>query len=327
MGMDAKLLSRARGILAERRQSAQVTANLHLQEISEKIPEIVTLKAELAQTGAELVRVMLAKPKNIEAVIEEIKTRNLAIQDRITDLLLSHGYPERYLKVAYHCAACEDTGYVGGKPCTCLNQLVKQLNTESMNAMSPLALSEFESFELSYYPDELQGNINQREQMKKVYQYCLRYAENFQKESPSLLLYGNTGLGKTHLSLAIAKKVLGKGYSAIYGSAQDLFRQVEREHFGRDQAEKDTIGGLLGCDLLVLDDLGAEFESSYYISCLYHIINSRYSLKKPTIVSTNLTPKQLQERYPDRIVSRLLAGSQHLQFVGKDIRQIKMIKG
>ncbi len=327
MGTDGTITNRARAILAQRRQTAQVTANRRQEEIAEKIPAYADQKRELAQTGTKLVQVVLAKPKDLDHKVAAIKEQNLAIQERMKALLVENGYPEDYLKVKYSCPFCEDTGYVERKQCRCLTQLIKQLGAEGMNRMSPLSLSDFDTFDLSYYPNQIEKEVNQREQMKRVYQYCKNYAESFYTGSTNLLLYGNTGLGKTHLSLSIAQVAMEKGYSAVYGSAQDLFRQVEKEHFGRDNPEKDTIGGLLNCDLLILDDLGAEFESNYYTSCLYNIINSRYNLKKPTIISTNLTPIQIKQRYPDRIVSRLLAGYQHLQFVGKDIRQIKMQQG
>lgn len=324
MGLDGNITNKARTILAQRRQAAQMTANLHMQEISETIPELLRLKAELAETGAQLVQVVLARPANLDDLVEKLRDHNLTIQQKMKTLLAEKGYPEDYLKVKYTCPDCEDTGYVGNQKCACMLRLIKRLSAESMNELSPLTLSDFEGFQLDYYPDNTVGAVNPRKQMGNVYQYCKRYAETFTMASPSLLLYGSTGLGKTHLSLAIARAVLEKGYSAVYGSAQDLFRQIEREHFGKDSADKDTLGRLLECDLLILDDLGAEFESSYYTSCLYNIVNSRISMQKPTIISSNLEPAQLQQRYPDRIVSRLLAVYRHLAFVGKDIRQLKV---
>lgn len=315
---------KARAILAQRRQYAQITADRHMKEINDKIPEIARLKAELADTGSELVRTVLANPHNIEAAVGSLKDKSLALQEKIKELLIKNGYPEDYLKEKYFCPYCDDTGYVGSRKCVCFTRLVKQLSAEEMNRRSPLELCDFQTFRLDYYPDTAgQEGISPRKQMERVYQYCVRYAEGFSLKSASLFLFGGTGLGKTHLSLAIAHAVLDKGYHVIYGSAQDLFRQVEREHFGRDAADKDTLQNLLDCDLLVLDDLGAEFESGYYTACLYNIVNSRINAQRPTIISSNLDSEQIQQRYPERIVSRLLAVYQSLRFMGKDIRQLK----
>ena len=134
-------------------------------------------------------------------------------------------------------------------------------------------------------------------------------------------MYGKTGLGKTHLSLAIAAEVSKKGYKVIYGSAQNLLRKVEKEHFSGGDDE--TINSLLECDLLVLDDLGTEFESKFNASQVYNIINTRLNFSLPTIISTNLTMSELEGRYEQRVVSRLIGEYDVLMFIGNDVRQLK----
>ena len=156
--------------------------------------------------------------------------------------------------------------------------------------------------------------------MSRILAFCKRYAEQFDLHAPSLLLSGNTGLGKTHLSLAIASEVMQKGYGVLYDSVINLLRRVEREHFGKAEDNADTLELLLSCELLILDDLGAEFDSSFYVSTVYNIINTRLNCGLPTIISTNLTHEQVQRRYEDRIVSRLFATYTGLHFVGTDVR-------
>ena len=153
--------------------------------------------------------------------------------------------------------------------------------------------------------------------MSENFSVCRKYAENFHLPCDSILMHGKTGLGKTHLSLSIASEVLSKGYSVIYGSAPDLFRKIEKEHFG--QEEGDTIGALQNAELLILDDLGAEFESRFYVSAFYNILNNRMNAARPIIVSTNLELPELQARYGDRITSRLMT-MENLIFVGSDVR-------
>lgn len=135
-------------------------------------------------------------------------------------------------------------------------------------------------------------------------------------------MYGETGLGKTHLSLAIAGKAAEKGYNVIYGSAQDLLRKVENEHFGRAENEG-TLDMMLEADLLVLDDLGAEFSSSFSQSVVYNLLNSRIASGKPMIVSSNLTIQEFNEKYSRRIVSRLFSQLVQIRFIGRDVRQLK----
>ena len=145
-------------------------------------------------------------------------------------------------------------------------------------------------------------------------------------ESPAgaynpLFLYGNVGLGKTHLSLAIAQAVIEKGYGVIYGSAQNLLSTLEKERFSRSVPDMDSLQLLLDCDLLILDDLGAEFPTQFVSSSIYNIVNSRLGSGKPMIINTNLSPAGLRERYTDRIVSRIIGTYEILTFSGSDIRQ------
>lgn len=126
--------------------------------------------------------------------------------------------------------------------------------------------------------------------MTSVLRYCRDYAEDFrcgpQGSSPSLLMAGPTGVGKTHVSLAIARTVSDKGYGVVYGPVQGLLHRLEREHFGR--AEGNTEEMLTGCDLLILDDFGTEFSGPFYTACLYNLINTRMLEERPSILSTNL---------------------------------------
>jgi DNA replication protein DnaC len=160
--------------------------------------------------------------------------------------------------------------------------------------------------------------------MEGVLRFCRSYAENFGTDSPSILMTGATGLGKTHLSLAIAQSAIDRGFGVIYGSAQNFMLQLERERFGRAPAGSESERHLLECDLLILDDLGAEFITPFVISTVYNLINTRLMSGLPTIISTNLTIKELEEKYSPRIVSRIIGSYRVLHFIGKDVRQLKV---
>ena len=134
-----------------------------------------------------------------------------------------------------------------------------------------------------------------------------------------LFLYGGSGLGKTHLSLAIANEVIQKGFGVIYVSAPSLAQQLEKEHFSRDNSNS-VSNMLLDCDLLIIDDLGTEFQTKFSTSELYNIFNSRLLLSKPVIINTNYDFDKLEEIYSDRFVSRIIGNAQKLAFLGTDIR-------
>ena len=83
---------------------------------------------------------------------------------------------------------------------------------------------------------------------------------------------------------------------------------------------------ILSCDLLVLDDLGAEFSTAFSQSVLYQVINDRMVEGRSTIISTNLDLSGLSKTYNERILSRLIGSYTMYGFVGRDIRQQKLVR-
>ena len=83
---------------------------------------------------------------------------------------------------------------------------------------------------------------------------------------------------------------------------------------------------MLECDLLVIDDLGAEMSTAFTKSVLYNLVNTRLLTRKPTIINTNLSMKEIEQRYTPRISSRFIGEYECKKFFGSDIRQQKMIE-
>ena len=143
------------------------------------------------------------------------------------------GFSADDFKPAYRCPLCEDTGMRGGVPCRCVADAARRLRRDEINAASPLGLCQFASFEVERYSDAVEPElgISPREYMGKLLNYCRGYAAKFSQNSPNLLFMGHTGLGKTHLALAIADAVLEGGHDVLYTSAAALAAQLGREHF------------------------------------------------------------------------------------------------
>ena len=308
--------------IQERRTSAQRQQETRTDQIRAEIPEIAELDRQLRNTCLSL-----AKTFGTEDCRERIKKLEQHCQSAevmLRQILVQHGYPENYLDTQYFCPHCNDTGFVGGKPCECLTREIGIIGAEQLNAQSRLALCSFESFSLSYYsnlpPEQYQA-------MCKIFSECRSYAQNFDpRKSGNILMIGNTGLGKTHLSLSIATVLLQNGYSVIYDSVGNLMHKLEKEHFGKgSEGDGNTLDLLLECDLLILDDFGTEFDTSFTRSMIYTIINSRINAEKPFIVNTNLSIEDLQEQYGNRIISRLFSVC-IMQFYGRDIRHQKRIQ-
>lgn len=305
--------------LAERKMTAEEKALLKHDKIVAEFPEIYELESKMRQSAFGLVKVIGMGEKTAE-YIERLKNENLQAQAEIKEILISAGYSENEFDPVYTCPKCSDTGFYNGKLCECHIELLRRLSYEQLCKESPLKISTFDDFSLKYYSDDKENY----DIMSRILSFCKNYAESFDCTSDSVLMFGQTGLGKTHLSLAIAGEVLKKGYGVVYGSAQNLFSAVEKEHFGRsDNPDGSTEKMLLECDLLILDDLGAEFITSFTTATVNNIITTRLLTSKPTIINTNLQIAELENSYSRRIASRIIGEYRLLNFKGPDIRQRK----
>lgn len=259
--------------------------------------------------------------KNCKEELNILKNKNLLLQNELNEILKSYNLPQNYLDIHYNCEKCKDTGYIDGKMCHCLRQLLRNETYKELNSLSPLSLSSFDTFSLDYYPqDNIESGTLIKSKMKKILEFCIKYSEDFSLYSENLFMTGKTGLGKTHISLAIANEIINKNFGVIYASTPNIISKLERERFKRDGAFEDTESHILKCDLLILDDLGTEFQTTFSNSTIYNIINSRILYKRPTIISTNYSIQEIQKNYSERLVSRIWGNFKLLNFVGKDIR-------
>lgn len=323
MSYSQKTYSRATEILDRRREKAAIEAQDRFDEISEKIPELDIIQQKLSRIGYNISKVFL-NGEDKQSGIEKLRVESLALQEQKKKILRKNGYDEDALSVKYTCPHCNDTGYINNRMCKCHKEILKDIERGNLARLAPIDDCTFDSFDTNYYPEAPMDNgVSPRLKAEKIKNSCHKYAINFSAKSPSLLFRGETGLGKTHLSLAIANIVINKGYSVVYGTAQNILNDLQNENFGRTDNLRYYERAVLNCDLLIIDDLGTEFKSAYSVACLYNIINSRLSAKLPTIISTNLTFKELEEKYDQRITSRITGEYTTLILVGNDIGHIK----
>lgn len=317
MSYSQEVYARATEMLERRKEKATMEAQFRFDEISAKIPELESIQQKLSNIGLSISKVFLFSDDK-KADMEKLMEESLKLQEEKKKLLVKYGYDENALNITYHCPDCKDTGFIGSRRCKCHKELLKNIERENLSKIAPLDDCTFDAFKTEYYPDT--------ERAERIRANCLKYATNFTTNSKSIIFYGGTGLGKTHLSLAIANVAINRGYSVVYGTAQNILNDLQNENFGRTDNIRYYERAVLNCDLLIIDDLGTEFKSAYTVAELYNIINSRILAKLPTIISTNSTPQELEEKYDQRVTSRIIGEYAPLVLQGNDIRYIKRKK-
>ena len=317
MGYGRKIYDEACAQLAQRRQRAEGEAARKREELYTRCPRARELKEQMGQNAARAAKAVL-RGGDVRGEMEKLRDKGLALMGEYDRLLQSQGLSREALEPAYACQKCKDTGFVDGLMCDCLKQLQRSLAYAGLSMSVPLERCTFQAFSLDYYKDDPQVYAH----MKNVLQACQDYAARLRPHSSSLLFWGGTGLGKTHLSLAIAGEAIAKGFGVIYGSAHTFANAMERERFDSldPDAPGDSATQLLSCDLLILDDLGTEAPTAYINAALYNIVNTRMQAEKPTIISTNLSISELESRYTQRFASRIAGYYGKIEFKGSDIR-------
>ena len=192
MGYAKQVYLEAENELARRRNEAQNLAQRKVDDFYFACPEAEQVRRRIASTASQAARAVL-RGGDVRASLEALKAENLALQAQFAALLAEHGYTRSDIDPQYTCKKCEDTGYVDGRMCSCHRALLRQIAYENLNRISPLTLSTFEDFSLNYYSDAQQnGTRSDREQMRYIYEYCRRYADNFGKESGNLFFHRST---------------------------------------------------------------------------------------------------------------------------------------
>ena len=305
--------------------AAGETQRARMREVEAGHPELAQINAALAQTGLRIFSAAMAGRDGLDERIAALRRENDELLSQRAELLVLIGYPADYLDLHYECEACLDTGFVGSgeRLCTCMRRALVLAGYESSGIGPLLERQTFENFSLQYYTDPAD-----RKRMEQILHTVRHYVEVFSdKKSQNLLFFGQTGLGKTHLSSAVAKSLIDRGFDVLYETAQNLFGDFEDERFNRAYntgTEERRTDRYFSCDLLIIDDLGAELSNQFTASCLYNLINTRYNMGKSCIISTNLTHPEIEKRYSQRVMSRLLGQYLNLQFTGRDIRMMKL---
>lgn len=299
--------------------------SLHRQELEDRqryvydnVPGYKDLEDATASASVNFGKRLLSGERLDRSILKR-ELQELAKQ-KLT-LLTEAGFSSDYLDMGYTCQDCKDTGYIGNEKCHCFKQKIIETLYDKSNLRMLAKSANFKLLTDKYYTGE----------DLKRFTGAVRTAEsfinNFNSDYQNLFIYGTVGTGKSFLSICVANELLKKGHSVIYFSSSGLFELLAENSFDyRNKQELRSIyDDLYECELLVIDDLGAERTNSFVASELFSCLNERDNRKKSTIITTNLSLEELQNTYSDRIFSRVTSNFRLLKLSGQDIRKIKKI--
>lgn len=302
------------------RQEEKNNLNARIQEIQEKYPEIYNLEKEIGKQCVKLSMCALRPSSNKAQEIQELKDTIENLRAKKYEMLVERGYSPTYLNMNYRCVKCQDTGYIGPKKCSCYKSKLVHVYYQHSHMAEALKENNFNKFSLDVYSTNRVENkkYSSRKNMEILLDKVVNdYIPNFNSNTENLLFYGSPGTGKTFLTYCIAKELLDRGFLVVYRTSDELVRNLKEIRFDNNT---DLENLLINCDLLVIDDLGAEQITDFTVTELFTLLNKKILLNKKMIISTNLNIPELTKTYVERITSRLFGNFTLFNIYGDDIR-------
>lgn len=288
-------------------------------EIKNLYPEIVNLDNEIKRLSLHLSLAIL-KSKDPDKTVQEYRDKITDLRAEKCEMLVSKGYTPDYLSLHYQCDKCKDTGFVDRVPCSCYKQKLISLYYENSLLKDTIKTKNFDNFDMSLFSPHKIGDekYSPRKNMENILSFILKeYLPKFNSINTNLLFYGNPGSGKSYLSYCIAKDLLDTGHLVVYKTSDELINDLRKVRFNNDKQLEEL---LTSCDLLIIDDLGAEQRNDFSITELFNLLNKRLLNNKKMLISTNLSFSDITKLYSERIYSRLIGDFKLCKFYSEDIR-------
>lgn len=299
-----------------------------------KIPKLQELDDEINSYAINTMKSLLYS--NSSDTINSLKEHIANLKAEKKKILYDNNIDSSFFNPKYECPKCNDTGYIYKENksylCNCIKQKIFNIEFNKSNICN-ISKENFSTFNLDFYSNEInfekyKEKISPRDNILKIRDITNSFINNFDNPAEKNLLFtGNTGLGKTFLSNCIADELLKTGKTVLYQTSPNMLDAIINYKFDKPNASYDIYNNLLNVDLLIIDDLGTECINSMKFTELFNIINSRllnqYNHITKTLISTNLSLKDLHQNYDGRIFSRLIGHYNICKFFGDDIRFIK----
>ena len=317
MPLTNQQIDRIEQIYLERRRAAEDRAAENRARIEKDVPEFARLEKEQAELRGRLIEARRSGSGRLAAELDKQIRATVLMKET---LLQEAGFSPEDLEPQWTCPLCRDTGYTEQGKCSCFRPTLVNVLYHDSPLWDRVNEESFETFDITRFdtrPDVDLGGDSPRSAMLKNMRAAKEFVRNFGTKMQNMLLYGPTGTGKTFLCNCIAGALMKEGWAVVYMTSSEYFRLMADMAFGRSEQ---TIEGLMdSTDLLIIDDLGTEIETTANVSLMEETIDRRFRRKQSTVISTNLTPEDIRHRYIERIGSRLLC-YRTLPFGGDDLR-------
>lgn len=281
-------------IISDRKRAAQMIADQNLRDLlknreaAELYEKCNMLKYQIAKSEYE--------KKDTKSLIDDYNATRTALHTATTKL----GFDIKTLKPNYTCPICQDTGIKDNKHCKCYNDLLnkKLLLNSGINHKLP----SFKNIDYSVYDKE---NVQKVQDIVKILQDIVKKYGHTAKKMLNLI--GNVGVGKTYITECFVQFAISNGLYTVYSTAQNLNNDMLQYHLAPLEKKSEILEKYIDADILCIDDLGTEnILKNVTVEYLYMIINERNNNNKFTLITSNLSPKQIIDTYDERIFSRML---------------------
>ncbi|MBR4800864.1 MAG: ATP-binding protein [Clostridia bacterium] len=293
--------------------------------LAKKRAEVAKKKDEVAKNTALILSVpeiKTAHEKYVNAAFKNalggFEKEEKAAKDAYIKALKDHGYDESDMTYTPACPICKDTGNAGGKLCKCVwdEYILALKEICDIDACAPFAFSDADFDGIK--------NENLRRELEKLYEYFKLYAQKLPNTKAKIItLCGGTGTGKTSLASAVAREAVERGKSVKFVSAYGFDTAMLNSHTSPTDEKLGRISDYLTADLLVIDDLGTEpILKNVTEPYLLLVLEERENKGLCTLITTNLSPARILNRYGERVYSRLASkqNSRIFKIDGKDLR-------